>query len=512
MSYIPFIMIGVYFLILVFLTLRTPKTTKTSSFEEFYTGSKSMGAIVVGLIMLVTYFSGSTWTGWTGFTASFGVFGVYCIPYSVSAGVIMYLIAGKVWPLGKHYQLSTLADLYELRYRSTALKILSGAIGAVMNITWITMEIVTIGYIINIATAGAVSNAVGSLAGVVFMAGYTLWGGIKSVASVNTFQSVLMVVGSIAVVIFLIYSNYGSVAHMFDIVSQVSPESLTLPGPGGTGTNAQWFSFIFLCSVGVMCYPSLYLKMYLGKSTNEVKKSAIFNAAGGFWSVTFILAGFAIAAYPSVSGTAIDNVEEGLLLILQNSGSPFMFGLTCIFILAACMGTVDGTLLAISGIFSSDVLEGFRRISRKEPPVGEPGYVRQNDAANSSKVVFQTRIIIVIIAICAYIITLFNLPLLVWVAMINYQGIAQLFVPMVGAVLWKKATKAGAFAGIISGFVVTIALMVTGVNLAGFLPGVFGVIVGAAAFIIVSLVTYRPELPEAKFFEELQVAMETYNE
>ena len=74
MNYIPFIMIGAYFLILIFLTLRTPKTTKSSSFEEFYTGSKSMGAIVVGLIMLVTYFSGSTWTGWTGFTASFGVY------------------------------------------------------------------------------------------------------------------------------------------------------------------------------------------------------------------------------------------------------------------------------------------------------------------------------------------------------------------------------------------------------------------------------------------------------
>lgn len=505
-------MIGLYFLVIIVLTLRTPKTTKSSTFEEFYTGSKSMGAVVVGLVMLVTYFSGSTWTGWTGFTASFGVFGAYCIPYSVSAGVIMYLIAGKVWPLGKKYQLSTLADLYELRYRSTGLKILSGAIGAIMNVTWITMEIVTIGYIINIATSGTVSNAVGSLIGVIFMAGYTLWGGVKSVSSVNTFQSVLMVVGSIAVVAFLIYSNYGSISHMFEIVAQVAPESLTLPGPGGTGTDAQWFSFVFLCSIGVLCYPSLYLKMYLGKSTNEVKKSAIFNAAGGFWSITFILAGFAIIAYPTVSGLTISNPEEGMLLMLQNSGNMFIFGLTCIFILAACMGTVDGTLLSISGILASDVLEGFRRIGRKEPPVGEPGYVRKNEAANSTKVVFQTRVIIVVIAVCAYLITLFDLPLLVLVAMINYQGIAQLFIPLVGAVLWKKATKTGAYAGLISGFGMTIVLMVAGINPGGLLPGVPGVAVGATAFILVSLATYKPQLPEAVFFADMQDAMENYNE
>ena len=368
MNFIPFVMIGIYFIILIFLTLRTPKSSKSSSFEDFYTGSKSMGAVVVGLVMLVTYYSGTTWTGWTGFTAVSGMFGAYVIPYGVSAGVITYLLASKVWPLGKEYQLSTLADLYELRYRSTHLKIIAGLIGALMNVTWITMEIVTIGYIINIATNGTVSAAVGSLVGVIFLTGYTLWGGVRSVASVNTFQSALMVIGAIGVVLYAVYHNYGSINEMFAIAKDIAPDTLVL---SGENVQAQWFSFVLVCSFGVMCYPSLYLKLYLGKDVNEVKKSAIFSAAGGFWCILIILGGFAIIGYQTVSGIAIDNPEQGFLLILQQSGNMFVFGLACVFILAACMGTVDGTLLAISGILSSDVIGGYRRINRRAPLIGE---------------------------------------------------------------------------------------------------------------------------------------------
>ena len=75
--------------------------------------------------------------------------------------------------------------------------------------------------------------------------------------------------------------------------------------------------------------------------------------------------------------------------------------------------------------------------------------------------VLWTRIIIVIIAASAYLITLFDLPLLVLIAMLNYQGICQLFIPLMGAILWKKATKAGVYASLVCGFGLTIILMAT---------------------------------------------------
>ena len=162
MGVIPLIMLAIYFVIIIVLTLRTPKSG-SGNFEDFMTGSKSMGAIVVGLVMMVTYYSGSTWTGWIGFAGINGAFAGYVIPYGFCTGLGMYALAKRLWPLGKQYQLSDCGDIYELRYQSKLLKTIAGLTGAVLNTTWITMELVTIGYIIKACSGGAISTAVGSL-------------------------------------------------------------------------------------------------------------------------------------------------------------------------------------------------------------------------------------------------------------------------------------------------------------------------------------------------------------
>ena len=144
---------------------------------------------------------------------------------------------------------------------------------------------------------------------------------------------------------------------------------------------------------------------------------------------------------------------------------------------------------------------GMERHKNHDGCIGTKEY---NGADDGGKSVKWTRIIVVIIGVCAYIITTFDLPLLVNIAMINYQGIGLLMIPLVGAVTWEKATKEGAFSGLIGGLLVTIALMTAGLNPLGFLPGIYGVIVEAILYIGISLATYKLDKPEAKMFEEFK--------
>ncbi|WP_419023031.1 sodium:solute symporter family protein [Emergencia sp.] len=496
MGVIPLIMLAIYFVIIIVLTLRTPKSG-SGNFEDFMTGSKSMGAIVVGLVMMVTYYSGSTWTGWIGFAGINGAFAGYVIPYGFCTGLGMYALAKRLWPLGKQYQLSDCGDIYELRYQSKLLKTIAGLTGAILNTTWITMELVTIGYIIKACSGGAISTAVGSLIGLVFMVAYTLWGGVKSVASVNTFQSIVMVFGAVGIILYVVYHYYGSVGNMFSIALDISPQVFVLD----SSMNASWFSFVFLCSIGALCYPSIFLKMFMAKSPNEVKKSAIMNSFGSLWCLLILLGGFACIGYQVATGHVIGNWEEALPQMMAESGNAVLFGIMCIFILAGCMGTVDGTLLSISGIVTNDAILVWKRHKVHDGCIGTKDY---NGADDGGKSVKWTRIIVVIIGVCAYIITTFDLPLLVNIAMINYQGIGLLMIPLVGAVTWKKATKEGAFSGLIGGLLVTIALMTAGLNPLGFLPGIYGVIVEAILYIGISLATYKQDKPEAKMFEEFK--------
>lgn len=214
-SPIPFVVLGIYVLIIIILAFAPQKKKTKNSFEDYYTGSKSFGGFVVALIMLATFYAGSTWTGWQGFVAEYGVFGAYVIPYCVTSGIVIYFMGERVWPLGKKYGLNTMPDLLELRYQSIGLKVLSGFLGVLMDVTVVTTEIVTLGYIVNIATSGYVPVSIGAMGAMTLLALYLIWGGIKSIGRVDTFNGILMVLGSIFVAFFVAYEYYGGVGENF---------------------------------------------------------------------------------------------------------------------------------------------------------------------------------------------------------------------------------------------------------------------------------------------------------
>ncbi|MEG0292137.1 MAG: sodium:solute symporter family protein [Anaerovoracaceae bacterium] len=490
-SMVPFVILGIYLLIVLILAFapQKKKAADSGSFEEFYTAGKSFGGIVVALIMLVTYYQGSTWTGWQGFVAQYGVFGAYVIPYCVGAGVVMYFLAEKVWPLGKKYSLCTMPDLLELRYQSIWLKVLSGFLGVAMDVTVITMEIVTLGYIINIATSGYVSITMGAGVGIAVLAIYILWGGIKSIGRVDSFNGFLMLIGSIFVSFFVAYFYYGGISEVFETVLKYEPSQFTLIGSEGYGTPQHWFSFGFICTVGALCWPSLYMKMYVGKGVNEIRYTGIVSAIAGIWCVFFLLTGFAAIGIEYIGHPGFEDPQSSLLLLVFRSGNMVVFGLLAVFILAATIGTVDSTLLADAGAFTNDVIIGFKRAIRKAPKIGTKEYSSSEEALDQKKVMLLTRGIIIAMAVLAFIVSQMNIPMLVFLVMMNYQGICLLFPPLIGGLYWKKSTAKGAIAGLICGIAVASSLVALNLEPLGFIPGVWALLVDTIVFVAVSLMT-----------------------
>ena len=68
--------------------------------------------------------------------------------------------------------------------------------------------------------------------------------------------------------------------------------------------------------------------------------------------------------------------------------------------------------------------------------------------------------------------------------------VSGLFVPVIGALFWKRSTPAGAMTAMIVGGTTTIALRYSGIELPFDLdPNVFGITASAVSFITVSLLT-----------------------
>ncbi|NLH27724.1 MAG: hypothetical protein GX480_04935 [Syntrophomonadaceae bacterium] len=68
------------------------------------------------------------------------------------------------------------------------------------------------------------------------------------------------------------------------------------------------------------------------------------------------------------------------------------------------------------------------------------------------------------------------------------------FVPVVGGILWKKATRQGAIAGLLAGAGMAIIGLITKLNLGGIPVEIYSGVISAVVFIIVSLATQKTNI------------------
>ena len=78
---------------------------------------------------------------------------------------------------------------------------------------------------------------------------------------------------------------------------------------------------------------------------------------------------------------------------------------------------------------------------------------------------------------------------------------------VIGAFFWKRASSAGALSSMIAGAVLVLVFQVTGLKPLGLWPGVWGLMVCLALYILVSLMTAAPEQKAEEFIHYLREAL-----
>jgi len=98
----------------------------------------------------------------------------------------------------------------------------------------------------------------------------------------------------------------------------------------------------------------------------------------------------------------------------------------------------------------------------------------------------------------AYLLALFAPDYLITIGLFSLSGLAQVVVPTVGALFWRRSTKEGASVGMLVGFFLVVAIQFGWVPLPGPFAigggGLLGLICNAVCFVVISLVTKpRPD-------------------
>ena len=468
--------------LLILLGIGAWGSRESKSVKGYYVAGKKLPSWVIAFSSNATGESAWLLLGLTGMGYAIGIHAVWIVMGEVlGVAVAWAFVARPFKEYTDRYDSITVPDYLVARFRDNThvFRILSAVILLSMITAYTAAQLTASGKAFG--SFLDMGYASGVLIGAAVILYYTTVGGFKAVAYSDFLQGVLMLACLLTLPVVGILAAGGWLPLMEalqiedpNLLRPMGSFGLSLPGI----ISAAGFIGIGLAFLGS---PQLLTRFISARSKRDI-------VGGGFVAVICIV-GFDLGAI--FSGMAGRVLFPGLVdpeMILPEMSSalfPAIFtGIFLVVVLAAIMSTVDSLLILASSVVVKDVIQEIF-----DPNLSE------------RKLSFYGKLVTVIIGVAAIALALTEPRIIFYFVLFAWSGIGCAFTPVVlCSLFWKRTTRAGAIAGMITGFVVTVVWTLLFkerfFDLYEMLPGFFA---GLAATVAVSLVTEPPEGAEEEF-------------
>lgn len=253
---------------------------------------------------------------------------------------------------------------------------------------------------------------------------YCMMGGMWSVVFTDVVQVTVIMI-AIPVFCAIAMVKYGQSGG--DLIGIFSTPFI----PEGMGTRFVYLVLPFLLSISVSY--DAYIKIQSSKDSRTASRGAciaglIVILVGTMCSVIGVVAS---KMFPGLTDGMFATAATGLL-------PPVLAGIVVAAILAAALSSASCILLSLGSSVSRDF---YNRFLHPE--------VDQLDQLKNSKRVSQAAILVACAAGCVF--ALYITDILDAMIIFNYPYMGSMLIPLLGGLLWKGATRRGAFAAAIAG-------------------------------------------------------------
>lgn len=455
--YYLIVVIVLYLAVVSYLGYRGFSQTKNSA--DYMLGGRKTHPFVMAMSYGATFISTSAIVGFGGVASLFGLSLLWLVVCNIGIGVLIaFVFFGKrTRKMGLNLNAHTFPELLGRRLNSTFIQRFMGLI------IFIFMPLYAAAVLIGS------SRILEGLLGIPYMyslvifsvlvACYVILGGIKGVMYTDALQGSLMFFGMLILLIF-IYTNLGGVnaAHkaltdMGDLV----PGSLKAIGHRGwtsspeTGSSLWWTiysSLVFGVGFGVLAQPQLVVRFMTVKSDKELNRATIIGAV--FILITastaYIVGALSNVYFMKSTGMiaiqAAGGNSDTLIPIFIREAMPDWFGyLFMLVILSAGMSTLSSQFHTIGTSIGRDFYSSGKVTKEKR-----------------EKEILVTRIGIVFsILLTVFLGIEMGAGVIARATAIFFGLMASSFLaPYIASLYWKRLTRKGAIAGIVSGLFVTV--------------------------------------------------------
>lgn len=425
--------------LLVLLGIGAWASRSTKSVAGYYVAGKELPSWVIAFSSNATGESAWLLLGLTGMGYLMGIHALWVILGEVLGVTFAWvLVALPFKEYTDRYDSITVADFLESRFRDTrhVMRIISFCVILLMVTAYIAAQLTASGKAFG--SFLGVSYEFGVLMGAVVILYYTTIGGFKAVAYCDLFHGVLMFT-ALLILPFVGVAAAGGWSSLMSQLQATDPNLLLPMGEYGLTVTGVLSALSFMgIGFAFLGSPQLLTRFISARNRREiVNASPIAVICVIVFDVGAVFGGMAgRALFPGLAD------PETILPTMSAELFPAVFtGIFLVVVLAAIMSTVDSLLILASSAVIRDVVQKIYR-----PDLSD------------ERLTFYGKLVTVVIGGIALIFALQEVRMIFWFVLFAWSGLASAFTPVVlCSLFWKRTTRAGAIAGMVSGFAVAIA-------------------------------------------------------
>jgi len=424
-----------YLIVLIVIGIYTARLSK--SLDDFLIAGRKLGVLPVAISAEASDMSGWLVLGLPGRAFMYGISSLW-VAIGCALGTLLGWvgISDKLRYYTEKLRSITIPDYLEDRFadKSHLIRAVSTSIIALFMVSYVSAQFVAGGKIISETFGWDYSSSL--ILGAVILTFYTMTGGFFAVAWTDVFQGLLMVAILLILPVVAIM-KIGGLGKLFSTIGSMNPSFSSI-----TFSFSGFASLIFIAGslswmLGYTGQPHILTRYMAIRDRKKLREST---AIGVTWALVSlwgaVIVGLAGLAY---FGSLAD--PERVMPALALELLPRWFaGIVIAAITAAIMSTADSQLLVAASAIVEDV---YHKLIRKD--------------ADQKRLLMMSRIVVLVLAVIAFILAIEGGVIYLLVAF-AWGGLAASLGPVILLSLWwRKTTREGALAGMISGTITIIA-------------------------------------------------------
>lgn len=475
----------VYFVMVAYVGYLAWKSTKSS--EDFMVAGRSTHPYIMALSYGATFISTAAIVGFGGVAGKYGMGILWLAFLNILIGMfIAFVFFGKrTRKMGRNLGSLTFPEFLSKRFDSKFIQYFSGIL--IFCGMPIYASVVLIGAARFMETSLLINFNIALVILSVVICAYVLFGGLKGVMYTDALQGTIMFAGMLFLLIFIYWSLGGITEANTALTHLASHYPASAAAEGGTG----WTSFPQLGSpfwwnlvstmilgvgVGALAQPQLAVRFMTVKSDKELHRALLIGSVFiavmtgtayivGSLSNVYFFNNFGQVAIDFVGGN-MDKIIPTYISLALPEWFVYIFLLS---LLAAAMSTLSAQYHTQGTALGHDIVETIRRKrnakSSKSKPHSESEILDEDSNLvedTKKKSISINRIGILIAVILSLVLGLLLPAGIIALGTSLFMGVcAAAFLPVYAcALFWKRTTKEGAIAGIVSGTLVSLFWLV----------------------------------------------------